>query len=77
MNASSWSARYRAGEGQQRRARDAEPRAPEPCRYPGCCAVQMRDRLHCAYHAALYIKACEKRSPGAELEAFLRRWGLL
>jgi hypothetical protein len=76
MNASSWSARYKAAKDQQRKARDEEPRAPERCRYPLCCAVQMIGRLHCAYHAALYTKACAKLAPGIDADAFLRRWGL-
>ena len=76
MNASGWSARYAARKRQEHRARDAEPRAPEPCRYPRCCAVQMSARLHCAYHAALYEKACARLAPGFDADAFLRRWGL-
>lgn len=76
MNASSWSARYKAAKDQQRKAIDAQPRAPERCRDPHCSAMQMPGRLHCSYHAALYTKACAKLAPGADLDAFLRGWGL-
>ena len=76
MNASSWSARYKVGKDQQRKALDAQPRVHERCRHPRCSAAQMPGRLHCAYHAALYTKACAQLAPGVDADAFLRRWGL-
>ena len=75
-NASHYSARYAERKRAAERARDMQPRKPEPCKRPGCQMLQAPGSLHCANCTAEYHKACENLSLTSDVDAHLKAWGL-